>query len=636
MQAIAADPAHTVQQITRATIEGAVHIPLALIKASPTNPRKHFDVKKLEELASSIGKHGLMQPIMVRPIDNAPAGAPLYELIAGERRWRASGMAGATSIMALVRPMPDLEVLELQLIENLQRDDLHPLEEADGYQQLLRKPQGLQGYATLAELAARIGRSESYVRQRVQLLRLCPEARTAVLNGSIGVRAAIEVARLANHADQVTALAEIKEGWGGEPMTFLQATAYIQRTFHLALDKAIFATGDSALVFSAGSCTNCPKRTGANPDLFEDIKKADTCTDPACYRSKEEAHRTLLKNTAEAEGKTVITGAAAKKAVPHQYGQMKGYLELDKVHYELGTKPLRKLLGKEPFETKLLEHPHTKALIEVVAEAEAVAILKAVGVLKQARMPSGTEAQRDADRKAKAETIWRNTAAAECVRVAGTNAGAEAAYRMELLTQVALVLWARLSNDDEKRVEKLMGWEHIGSQYADKANAGRTEARIRSLSDGQLCQLFTACSLAGELHVNSLLPSSKPERLLSLAQHLSVDAAAIREDLRREQLARVPVKTATAKSKGPTPETALAAALKNAKPVKQSKVVVKYRNAATGETWSGRGLQPMWLKTRLADGAKLDDYLVDKPAPAAAPAPYRSELGQRPGGAAAA
>lgn len=616
--------------ITRAPIDGAVYIPLELLAPSPTNPRKHFDPKKLDELAASIKAHTLLQPILARPIEGAKNGQPLYEIVAGERRWRASKLAATGHIMAILRTMTDFEVLELQLVENLQRDDLHPMEEATGYAKLLRTPTGLQGYANADELAQRIGKSRSYVFQRLKLLDLCEKGREAFTAGTISFSIALMIARLPNAEQQARATAEICKGWGGEPMTTRGASEYIQREFMLALDRAVFKITDATLVPAAGSCRECPKRTGAAPELFEDVRKDDTCTDSACYHAKEEAHRARQKAEAEAKGMEVIEGKAAKIAVPDRYSdRMKGWLALDQVHYSIDvSKTLRKLLGKHTLPVKMLEHPHTKALIEVVAEDDALRALKEAGKIKRAVMPTTSANERQAQDKAKAETAWRSEVARQVVEQAGSELGRTAEFRAELLVEVALLLWHRMEREHCVRVEKLMAWAPLSGSSYDPAVGAKHDARIRDLSSDQFSQYLAACVAARDMHANSYSANSKPKRLLRVAHLLQVDAKAVQQQLKNEAAQRVPkaAKPVTAKpvaKKALTPEKALAAAWKNAKPMplpkRPKKVNIKYRDALTGSTWSGRGVQPAWLKAELAKGRKLSDF--DLAAPAAAPAP---------------
>lgn len=167
------------------------------IKPSGTNPRKSLDKAQLAELTQSVRAHGVLQPVLVRP--NGAAGE--FLLVAGERRWRAAKAAGLAEIPALVRELSDAQVLEIQVIENLQRADLHPLEEAQGYQQLLAKKYDV------ARIAARVGRSPNYVYDRVKLLNLTKEAQKRFLAGEFTTGHAVILARL-KPEDQVRAMDE--------------------------------------------------------------------------------------------------------------------------------------------------------------------------------------------------------------------------------------------------------------------------------------------------------------------------------------------------------------------------------------------------------------------------------------------
>jgi ParB/RepB/Spo0J family partition protein len=396
--------------IVRAAIEGAVIIPLNLIEPSSTNPRhRPNDMAALQkawnlnEMAESIKTHDVIQPIVVRPkagvleLDGGvyvpvadKAGQPQYEIIAGERRWRASQLAGKANIIALVRPMSDFEVLELQVIENLQREDLHPIEEGESYRKLMRQPGGSQGYANADELAARLGKSRRYVYNRLSLCNLVNEARTACFDGHITASTALLIARLPTH-HQAEATKIVVQGFGGEPLSFRSAQVTLERRFMLQLDKAPFKVADADLVPDAGSCQECPKRTGANPDLFDDIKSADTCTDHKCFQAKVDAHNKALLQAGEEKGLEVITGAAAKKVMPNAHSVPKGYLVLNGVHHDLGDKPVGELLGKDCPPIALLENPHTHEVMEVVREEQARAVLKKKDARKKPTVASPRE-----------------------------------------------------------------------------------------------------------------------------------------------------------------------------------------------------------------------------------------------------
>ena len=154
-------------------VRGIRKVAIDLIKANPKNPRRLFKEEDLEELAGSIRQHGMIQPVVVRP---APAGGSGYELIAGERRWRAAQKAGQHEIPVIIQDVTDREAMEIAIIENVQRQDLNPLEEAMGYDQLIQEFEYTQN-----DLASVIGKSRSHVANTLRLLKL-PEPVKEYLN----------------------------------------------------------------------------------------------------------------------------------------------------------------------------------------------------------------------------------------------------------------------------------------------------------------------------------------------------------------------------------------------------------------------------------------------------------------------
>ena len=150
-------------------------LPINEIIPNRDQPRKTFDEAALEELAESIKQHGVLQPLLVRPI---PSGG--YQLVAGERRWRACRMAGLNKVPVVIKELTDTETMEIAIIENLQREDLNPIEEAEGLQALIDKC----GY-TQEEVAASVGKSRPAVANSLPLLRLPQEVRDMTKNGEI-------------------------------------------------------------------------------------------------------------------------------------------------------------------------------------------------------------------------------------------------------------------------------------------------------------------------------------------------------------------------------------------------------------------------------------------------------------------
>ncbi len=142
-------------------------VPIEFVTPNPNNPRRSFAVEDLEDLTRSVREKGIVQPILVRPQPGKPVSDNRYEIIAGERRWRAAQAAGLHEIPVLIQAVSDKEALELAIVENVQRSDLNPIEEARGYQQLL------DGFDyTQQDLATVIGKSRSHVANTLRLLKL--------------------------------------------------------------------------------------------------------------------------------------------------------------------------------------------------------------------------------------------------------------------------------------------------------------------------------------------------------------------------------------------------------------------------------------------------------------------------------
>lgn len=357
----------------------------AHVVRSTTNPRTTFNQAKLQELATSIKESGVHQALLVRPL---PAWrvpdtdrTVTHEIVCGERRDRACEIAGVDEYPVLIKDLTDDQVLAIQLVENLQRDDLTPLEEAEGYERLMK-----QSGLGVAEVAAKIGRSKSYVYGTIKLMELTSEGREALREGKIDASRALLLARIPDHKLQIQALKEITSvDWAGDPQySYRSAAKHIQDAYMLRLDSARFKITDETLVPDAGSCKVCPKRTGHEPDLFQDVKSADVCTDPKCFHKKQDAHHALQLKVAHDAGQTVIEGREAKALMPNTWGGIEGYLRLDDKRDSPTDQPLRKLIGKELNQDgsrpTLIANPHKAGeLIAVLPAAKVAELLKAKG-----------------------------------------------------------------------------------------------------------------------------------------------------------------------------------------------------------------------------------------------------------------
>ncbi len=186
------------------------------IRPNPRQPRRDFDEVALEELARSLKADGLLQPVIVRPADDGR-----FELVAGERRWRAAQRAGLLKIPAIVRDVPDERLLELALIENLQREELNAIEEAQAYRVLIEDLK-----LTQQEVADRVGKQRSTVANALRLLQLAPKVQAMVRDRSLSMGHARAIASLASAGEQL-AIAErtVKQGLSVRQVETLVARA---------------------------------------------------------------------------------------------------------------------------------------------------------------------------------------------------------------------------------------------------------------------------------------------------------------------------------------------------------------------------------------------------------------------------
>ncbi len=280
------------------------NLPLTQLQESTANPRRIFEDAALKELAASIRSQGVLSPLLVRPLNDRS-----FEIVAGARRYRAAQLAESETIPVRIVQLTDAEALEAQLIENLQRRDVHPLEEAQGFRALLNLDEPKY---SIEQIAAKTGKSPGYVAQRIKLTELAPAVVEAFYKDEIGVGHALLLAKL-QPAEQGQALgACFREDWGGGnkskrillPVRNLQQ--WIEHNILLILKDAPFSKSDATLNPQAGTCLDCPKRTGHNKLLFADVRQ-DACTDPACYQSKVDAH---VAKTIAAKPKLVQISAA--------------------------------------------------------------------------------------------------------------------------------------------------------------------------------------------------------------------------------------------------------------------------------------------------------------------------------------
>jgi ParB/RepB/Spo0J family partition protein len=496
-------------------------IALAAIAPSATNPRKRFDQAALDELAESIKRHDVIQPILLRPNGNPGH----YELVAGERRYRAALAAGLADIPATVRELSDADVLEIQVIENLQRKDLAPLEEAQGYERLLKcaHPDGRRW--TVEEIAGKVGKSKGYVYAKMKLLALCPEARKALEDGKLSESTALLIARVPVHDLQRTATKEITEvpSWRGTSMSHREAADHLQHKYMLRLEQAPFDV--KVVYFKQGSakaiataCGECPKRTGNQPELFADVKSADVCTDPTCFQAKRDAHQALEREKLLADGREVFTGKKAKEILPTPWGGAQaGFVRLDERHPSDGKyRTYRQILGKEaptPALVEVEEHGETK-LVEVVRKEALKPLLKGK-IAKQGGAAGAREAKPDP------EDIFRQRLFAAVMAKVPVGIGKA---ELRIIADDALQ-----AAEEVDAIADLLAPKKDGTKH-DYATGNRAlTALIEKATPGTIARVAVACVLS-----HGLTRYGDDELLLDVAKRYKVDAAKIKKAIADE------------------------------------------------------------------------------------------------------
>lgn len=398
------------------------HAALHQIAPSRTN-RPVAEDDRLHSLAASIKAHGILQPLLLRKLpaerlqdtfENPETRKAQFEIIAGERRFLAARIAGLRSVPYMLVTADNLHAVQMQLIENLHRENLNPLEEARGIV-LLVEEFGL----TREQAADSIGKSRTHVFESLRLLSLQPKAMAALKDGRLSRSLALLVLQRPTAAMQEEYAERVLTGGpDGGAMSYRAAQDLARRNYMTELDKAPFDLADALLCPQAGACTNCPKRTGATPELW-DKQGPDACTDTTCFAEKKEAHLTRIKAEAVQAGRQIITGKAARDIMPTETGSMRGYIALDKASQ--GSKAAtRQVLGQDvPASRVVLVESPSGGLVEAVPVHAASAAAQEKAQQAQARPTPKADKPKDkgqttapdrATLQAEYERRWRERA----------------------------------------------------------------------------------------------------------------------------------------------------------------------------------------------------------------------------------
>jgi ParB family chromosome partitioning protein len=498
------------------------NVTLALLSESKTNPRRTFEENALKELASSIRTQGVLSPLLVRPLTENG-----FEIIAGARRYRAAQMAEVPTVPVRIVHLSDAAALEAQLVENLVRSEIHPMEEAQGFRALLDLEDPKY---SIEQIAAKVGKSPVFIASRLKLSDLVPAAVDAFYADEIGVGHALLLAKLPADQQEAALQACFKEVYNGgsKPTRILLPVRnlqfWIDSNILLVLKDAPFNKRDTQLVPTAGSCADCPKRTGQNKLLFGDDlgRQGDRCTDPNCYAAKVSAH---VAQTVAAKPELVQISTA--------YGAQKdGSPILPRNRYTAirDDKPKSKEDAKRP-EFKVCKFT-TEAIITEGADIGTIHKVCAnlscpVHHPKQSTSRNDEKWKAEQDKQRKEQAIANTTG----LRVL---AAVSAAVPVRLMKRDLLFIIEKLiSVMDENRVE-MLARQHGIRQKRDDGGIGKTlTAFVRRADEGTLSRLMLEASI--------LLASSRanPATVLKEAATVyKVDTDAIATKVRQEFTAK--------------------------------------------------------------------------------------------------
>lgn len=550
------------------------------LAGSPTNPRKSFPADEMESLTNNVKQHGILQPILVRLWPHYypwQGKMPLYEIVCGERRWRAATAAGLHLIPGVVRNLTDKEVVALQIIENLQRKDISPLEEAFGYKKMMSE----HGYSA-DDIAKSVNKSKAYVYASLKLTDLCPEGQEALNDGRLNPSVALLVARIPVASLQAKAVAEVtKPHWNGDLPSVRDAKKTLQERYMLDLGKAPFPLDDATIKPDAGSCADCPHRTGNQTEFNEDIGGADVCTVPDCLGEKKSLWVAIKIKRAEEEGLRVIQGQEAKRIAPYGVGDHSclngGFVQLDAKCYsapsdEAGkVQTYRQLLAGETPIVEMLSDGNGQ-LVEIVSAKDTISLLAERGI--DIRISeSHNERNKEEEKKAKRENAYRWELLVRINHTCPTGVFDPS----EEQKVIAEVMFKRTEHNDKARLVRLYGYE--GKEAHKDINA--LEARIPDMPGNELLLLMVNLALIGEANVQAGYNYGEPKRMQVIAEKWLLDPAAIRAKVEAQldektKKPKTPSKAARAEEpSAPVKAESQAAATPEAKPAKPAPMVTK-------------------------------------------------------------
>lgn len=517
---------------------------------SPFNPRKHLG--DVTELANSIAQVGILEALIARRhIPDADGGAGPFELVFGHRRLAAAKKAGRKTVPVIFRDYSDDEALEVQLIENSQREDVHPLDEADALKMLQDR-----GHAPGA-IADKIGRSIPFVTQRIRLTTATKKVRKAFDDGKLSLGAVQQLVKIATPRlmDQALEALLRKNHWSFREVPGFQIPGkavmeVINSEFLLPLKSVPWDLGDEDLVKAAGPCLTCPKNTEAQRSLFDagELKRgASMCMDSACYRLKLDARWQQLKKE-HPEWTFIDKKGEAENAIA---GYRSPFVSVEAHEYvEHKAVAVRTIFKRAEIDLPMvmLRDPKTRNHLQVVPRKELEA---AVSKLQRTKPASSVgDSYREQQKKVRLE---RKIYAAAMDRVIGLAVALlpGSAYKDDLESAVLDALIDRTWSDHLRDICKRLDLEVVTEdRYGTKLRLfdQTLKAFARTATPDARRGLELELVLRNRSgHFNT--PTTPPKPFLEVIEALGVDLKRIQQKVKTELTPAPKKKKAKAKPK---------------------------------------------------------------------------------------
>jgi ParB family chromosome partitioning protein len=499
------------------------NLPLASLSESANNPRRSFDEAALNELAESIKAQGILAPLVVRPVNNH------FEIVAGARRYRAAQLAGLETAPVRIVELTDAQALETSIVENLQRRNVHPLDEAQGFAALMRLEEPKY---SIEQIGAKVGKNPVYIAARLKLVELAPAVVEAFAKDEIGVGHALLLAKLQPPQQEEALAACYQEQYtnGTKAKRILLPVRHLQQWIEhnvlLELASAPFSKEDAALVPEAGSCLDCPKRTGHNVLLFEGIgAQHDSCSDPTCYAAKLDAH---VKKTVAAKPKLVqITTAYGKPAEGNAIVPRNQYVEIRQ------EKPNNKYQQDAP------EYKTCKFVTEaIVADGADKGEIRKVcanpdcpvhHLKKQQRQTNADAAMKAAQEKQRREEVQAQATGLRVLKAIGD------AVPVRLMKRDLLFVVSRLSAMLDERKQAVLIRQHgMGKPKDGEAPAKLLAAFLPKAEESKLGRILVESVILLSMHIQA----DAAKILRDAAQVYKVDVDAISATVKQEFAAK--------------------------------------------------------------------------------------------------